>query len=182
MRKFIFAILAFVICSSSIITYVNAENEVEQNEQTEPKSLQTQREELQTQLKDTTGRLDEVQTELSENLQQVDKLDGTIANSQQQLDELNNKIIELQKDMENVEAELKIAEKNYDKQKELLDNRLIAAYESSEIQYLDVILTSKSISEFLSNYFLVKELATYESELLEEMKQDRIKQKDIRKY
>lgn len=40
--------------------------------------------------------------------------------------------------------------------KELLDNRLIAAYESSEIQYLDVILTSKSISEFLSNYFLVK--------------------------
>ena len=51
MRKFIFAILAFVICSSSIITYVNAENEEEQNEQTEPKSLQTQREELQTQLK-----------------------------------------------------------------------------------------------------------------------------------
>lgn len=175
MRKFIFAILAFVICSSSIITYVNAENEEEQNEQTETKNLQTQREELQTQLNDTTGRLDEVQTELSENLQQVDKLDGTIANSQQQLDELNNKIIELQKNMENVEAELKIAEENYDKQKELLDNRLIAAYESSEIQYLDVILTSKSISEFLSNYFLVKELATYESELLEEMKQKRDK-------
>lgn len=167
MRKFIFAILAFVICTSSIITYVNAEDGIEQPEE---KSLKTQREELQEQMDSTSGRLEEVQSELSENLQQVEKLDETIANSTQQLEELNNKISELQTNMEDVEAKLKVAEENYNKQKSLLDSRLIAAHEAGEVQYLDVILISKSISEFLSNYFLVQELATYESELLEEMR------------
>ena len=71
--------------------------------------------------------------------------------------------------MDEVEAKLKEAEENYKKQKELLDNRLIAVYESSDTQYLDVILSSKNISDFLSNYFLITELATKDTELLEDM-------------
>ena len=42
-------------------------------------------------------------------------------------------------------------------------------YESSDTEYLDVILSSKTISDFLSNYFFVTELATYDTELLEDM-------------
>ena len=96
-------------------------------------------------------------------------MDEKISTSQQELDELNTKIADLQTSMNEVEAKLKEAEENYKKQKELLDNRLIAVYESSDTQYLDVILSSKSVSEFLSNYFLITELATKDTELLEEM-------------
>ena len=106
---------------------------------------------------------------MSENLQQVQKLDEKISTSQQELDELNTKIADLQTSMDEVEAKLKEAEENYKKQKELLDNRLIAVYESSDTQYLDVILSSKNISDFLSNYFLITELATKDTELLEDM-------------
>ena len=161
MRKILCIVLAFVICSFSIFSYVHAENETT--------DLQTEREELQNQINEASGQLEEVQEELSENLQQVQKLDERIATSEQELQEINIKINELQTSMNEVEAKLKVAEDNYDKQKKLLDSRLIAIYESSDTHYLDVILSSRSISEFLSNYFLITELATYETELLEEM-------------
>ena len=160
MRKILCVILAFVICSFSIFSYVHAE---------ETTDLQTEQQELQNQINDANNQLEEVQDELSENLQQVQKLDERIAESQQELDELNSKIEQLQTSMEEVESKLSVAQENYNKQKQLLDNRLIAVYESSDTQYLDVILSSKTVSEFLSNYFLITELATYDAELLEEM-------------
>lgn len=160
MRKILCVILAFVISSFSIFSFVYAE---------ETNDLQTEREELKNQINEASGELENIQNELSANLQQVQKLDEKIAKSQQELDELNTKITNLQASMDEVEAKLKVAEGNYKKQKELLDNRLIAIYETSDTEYLDVILSSKSVSEFLSNYFLITELATYETELLEEM-------------
>ena len=163
MRKILCVVLAFVICSFSIFSYVQAEDTAT--------DLQTEREELQKQINDANGQLEDVQSELSENLQQVQKLDEKISTSQQELEEINTKIAELQTSMEEVEAKLEEAEENYKKQKELLDNRLIAVYESSDTQYLDVILSSRSVSEFLSNYFLITELATKDTELLEEMQE-----------
>lgn len=160
MRKILCVILAFVICSFSIFSYVHAE---------ETTDLQTEQQELQNQIDEANNQLEEVQNELSENLQQVQKLDEKISSSKQELEELNSKIEQLQTSKDEVESKLTVAQENYDKQKELLDNSLIAIYESSDTKYLDVILSSKSISEFLSNYFLITELANYEMELLEEM-------------
>ena len=96
-------------------------------------------------------------------------MDEKIESSNKELEEINTKISELQTSMDEVQAKLKIAEENYNNQKEKLDNRLIAVYESSNTEYLDVILSSKNISEFLSNYFLITELAKHDTELLEDM-------------
>lgn len=161
MRKILCAILAFLICSFSIIPYVQAE---------EVTDLQTQQEELQNQINDATGQLEDVQDELSENLKQVQKLDEKIENSQTELDELNGKITKLQEQIDEVQEKLKVAEERYNRQKEMLEVRLIAIYESSDTKYLDVILSSRSVSDFLSNYFLITELASYDTELLENMK------------
>lgn len=160
MRKILGMVLAFIICSFCIISFVQAEDSTD---------LQTQRQELESQIEGANGELENVQNELSENLQQLEKLDERIAASEQELEKLNTKVAELQTSMEEVQAKLKIAEENYNKQKQLLDSRLIAVYESSDTQYLDVILSSRSISEFLSNYFLITELASRDTEFLEEM-------------
>lgn len=164
MRKILCVVLAFLISSFSIISYVRAEDMTD---------LQSEQEELQNQINQATGKLEGVQDELSENLQQVQKLDEKIANSQTQLDELNAKITELQTSIDEVQAKLKKAEERYKRQKEILEVRLVAMYETSDIQYLDVILSSKTIAEFLSNYFLITELASYDTELLEDMKEQK---------
>lgn len=161
MRKILCVVLAFIICSFSILTCVYAE------EMSDLKNIQ---EELQNQIDEASGQLEDVQDELSENLQQVQKLDERISNSQAELEELNTKIEKLQTSIDDVEKKLKVAEEKYNKQKEILEIRLVTMYETGETQYLDVILSSRSVSEFLSNYFLITELANYDTELLEDIK------------
>ena len=161
MRKILCVVLAFLICSFSVISYVQAEG---------MEDLKTQQEELQNQINDATGELENVKEELSENLQQIQKLDEKIQASQQQLEELTTKITDLQEQMDEVEEKLEIAEERYNKQKEILEVRLVTMYETSDTQYLDVILSSRSVSDFLSNYFLITELTNYDTELLEDMK------------
>lgn len=163
MRKILCGVLAFIICSFSIVSLAE-----------EITDLQTKQEELRNQINEASGELEGVQDELSENLQQVQKLDEKIANSGAELDKLNTKIAELQTSIDEVEEKLEIAEEKYNRQKEILEVRLITMYETGETQYLDVILSSRSVSDFLSNYFLITELANYDTELLDEMK----KQKD----
>lgn len=164
MRKILCVVLAFLICSFSVISYVQAE---------EMTDLQTQQQELQNQINDATSELEGVKEELSENLQQVQKLDEKIQTSQTELDELNTKITELQTSIDEVEEKLKVAEERYNRQKEILEVRLVTMYETSDTQYLDVILSSRSVSDFLSNYFLITELANYDTELLEDMKEQK---------
>ena len=164
MRKFLCIVLAFVICSFSIISLVYAE---------EQEDLQARQQELQNQIKETNEELEGVQNELSQNLEQVQKLDEKISTSQAQLNELNAKITKLQASIEDVEKKLKVAEEKYNKQQKMLDERLLAIYESSDTKYLDVMLSSRSISDFLSNYFLITELTTYDTELLEDMKKQK---------
>lgn len=161
MRKILCCVLAFVILGFSIFSCVLAEDE--------ENDLQKQREELQNQINDASGQLEDVKDEISENLQQVQKLDEKIESSNKELEEINIKISKLQFSMEEIQKKLEKAEENYDNQKKILDNRLIAVYESSDTEYLDVILSSKSISDFLSNYFLITELAKHDTELLEDM-------------
>ena len=170
MRKFFRTTLAFVICSLVIFSFVYAEeNETNNTTNTAATDLQTQRNEIQNQMNEANEQLEGVQNDISENLQQVQKLDEKISNSQQELDELNKKIEDLENSSEEVEKKLKTAEENYDKQKKLLDSYLVAVQESSDTQYLDVLLSSKNISVFLSNYFLITELANSQVELLEDM-------------
>ena len=167
MRKFLIIILAFVICLFSIFPYVQADNET--GNTTAVENLQNERNEIQNQMNEANGQLEGVQNDLSENLQQIQKLDERISESEQELNGLNSQIEELQTSMEEVENNLKKVEDAYNSQKKLLDNYLIAVQESDETEYLDVLLSSKSISEFLSSYFLISELASYEMDLLDDM-------------
>ena len=168
MRKILCIVLAFIISSFSIFTCVLAE-ETNTSNTTDAESLKQQQEELQNQIDEANGELENVQNELSENLQQVQKLDEKIASSQTELDELNAKITELQTSIDQVGTELQKAEESYNSQKKLLDDRLVEIYEEGEIRYLDVLLSSKNMSEFLSTYFLVTELVDYDKQLLEDM-------------
>ena len=51
--------------------------------------------------------------------------------------------------------------------RELLEKRLVALYESGTTTYLDVLLSSESLSDFISKYYLIAQLADYDQELLE---------------
>ena len=159
MRKILCSVLAFFM----ILTYVTI---CYADELTD---LQNQQETLQNQIQDATGNLEDVQSDLNENLQQVQNLDERIKESTTKIEELNTKITELKTSISEIEGKLTEAQENYENQKKILEARLIAMYEAGETQYLDVFLQSRNMSEFLSNYFLITEIASYDMDLLEEM-------------
>ncbi len=164
MRKVISIILIFILSSFSILSFVYAENITD---------LQTRQEELKEQITSSNEELEGVQGEISENLEQLQRLNEKIETSQQELEVLNTKIDNLLTQIDEVEKKLNVTEEQYKKRKQLLEERLVQMYKSGDIEYLEVILSSKSISDFLSNYFLITELANYDTELLESVEKQK---------
>lgn len=158
MRKILCIVLTLVISSITLFSY--AENVEE---------LQTKSNEIQNQINQSNEKLEDVKEELSTNLQQVQKLDETIETTEKQLKELDIKVENLQKSINEIQEKLNKVQKEYDKQRKLLEERLVSIYEEGDVRYIDVLLSSTSLSDFLSNYYLITELATYDTQLLNEV-------------
>lgn len=138
--------------------------------------LKNQQSENNKKINEAKEQLDEIKEEKSETMKQVQDLTTKISQYQTQIDELDEEIAGLNNQIDEAEDNLKKAQDDYEKQEELLQARLVATYEAGETSYLDFILSSASIIDLISNYYLVTEVATNDAELLEQIEQ---KKKDI---
>lgn len=125
------------------------------------------------QIEEKEEEIDEIQEEKSATMNEVEELTFQISEYQNQIDELDSKISDLNNQISEAESKLNEAQAEYDKQEELLEARLVVAYEEGETSYLDVLLASESITDFISNYYLVTELATNDAELLENIQKQK---------
>ena len=172
MRKFLCIVLAFIIiCTYLTTTY--AEENTTNEENSNLTDLQTQQKDLQNQLNESNEQLEEVQSQLSENLQQIEKLDEKIKESEDKIAELDEKVNNLKTEISSIQADLDVAEKVYEKQKTLMEKRLIAIYESGDTNYIDVLLKSSDLSEFLSNYYLMPNITSIDKDLLTEVEKEK---------
>ena len=169
MRKVISFILAFCICCLPIISKAVTQS-----------SLQQEQENLKTQIQESNEDLGEVKEELSENLEQVQKLDERINSSKEEIAKLEEQLEQIQGYVDEVQSTLDEEEEKYNEQKGILEKRLVAMYEAGDTEYLDVLLSSKNMSDFLSNYFLVSEMAEYDSLILEEVAEKKDKIEEIK--
>ena len=169
--NFVILVIFFIIATNSFAeeNETIAENVVVQ-EQTENENrideLETQRQELQNQTDDYNSQLEFVNEELTETVIEVSELTQNIYDKQIEIDESRARLEILSNKIEIVNQKLVESTEIYLTQKELLEKRLVAMYEMGETSYLDLLLNSKSISEFLSNYYYISEIATTDSELL----------------
>lgn len=176
MRKNLCVVLILLMCFMATFTY--AENEIENKNNTT--DLQTQRDELKNQLDEANGELENIQSDLSENLQQVEKLDNKIQTAEEQLEEQTKKIVSLKETISEIEDKLNTVTEKYIKQKKLFEQRMVAVYEAGETQYLDILLKSKNLSDFISSYYIITQLAQVDEDLISEL-EDKKKTIDISK-
>lgn len=142
---------------------------------TSTKELENQQSENDKKINEAKSDLEDIKVEKSETVKQVEELSSKITDYQTQIEELEGKISNLNNKIENAQKELNKSQEDYTKQQELLNARLVATYEAGETSYLDVILSSKSITDLISNYYLVTELATNDSELLDKIQKQKEK-------
>lgn len=175
MRKNLCIVLILLICLITTFAYAEDEkNETNTTNNTVSNSviasdLQTQRELLQNQLNESNADLTGVQTDISDNLQQIQKLNEKISVSEAELEEQESKITELKDSIKQVEEQLNIVTEKYKTQKDLFEQRIVSIYESGETKYLDILLKSKNITDFLSSYYVISQLAEYDENLLNDI-------------
>jgi murein DD-endopeptidase MepM/ murein hydrolase activator NlpD len=110
---------------------------------------------------------------MSAMLVEIEELSQQIADKENEVNELLLKAEEIEKYVNSTQAKLDVAQKEFDKQKEILDGRLVAMYKMGKVEYIDFLLNSESLSAFLSNYYLVSKIIKADSDLLSEVQEKR---------
>lgn len=138
-------------------------------------SLQSEKSDLQDKIDEAKDRKADVKLELSQSQQDIENLNASIDENQDKLNNLSKELTELSKEITNLKSELEETQKEYNKQEELLKERITAQYVAGETSFLDVLLKSKGFSDFLSNYFLVSEILENDSYLLKTIEDQKAK-------
>ena len=132
-------------------------------------------------IEETNTEIKEVKKEMSNALSQISNLNSEISMYEDEIEDLEDQISGLESQIALKETEIAEQEEKYDTQNELLQKRLIALYEMGSIGYMDILLSSGSLYELVSNYYIISEVAENDKELLakiEETKQSIIDQKE----
>lgn len=130
--------------------------------------LREERKLAQEKISNNTLQIDELEGQISDLMLEIQDLSDKIYKYEIDVAILNEEISELDAKVAEVEKQYKEVEKVYNKRKKLLANRIIAQYEAGEVVYLDFLLSSKGIVDFISNYYLIGEILDYDIELLKE--------------
>ncbi len=166
--------ICLLLVSFSINVFSN--NEIENNDNstnTENMTLQDKQKEVQEKLEESNNRLKYVQSELSVSLQKIQELDDSIVKYTEELNKLQNQVNTLENEIKVTEEELAKNEEEYKRKENLFKRRVVALYEAGETTYLDVLLSSKGLMDFLSNYYMIEEIMQYDDELLKEVESRR---------
>lgn len=105
---------------------------------------------------------------------QIQTLEDRIAEYQGKLDEVNAKYQELQQKVEESQKELDAVQAEYNRKNNLLKDRLVMFYKKGTISYLDVLLNSRDILEFVSRYYIINKMTEYDSKAIEEVEQKKL--------
>ena len=166
-RKFIamFLILILFLHICGFVFAENTTNEELANEQ----NLTEQQKEVTEKIDAANTKLEYVQSELSSTMLRVQELEDKVLDYKNQMTELTEQLDTLQTSIDAAKQELLLVEEDYNEKEEMLKERLVAMYESGETTYLDVLLSSNNIVDFISGYYLITELVKYDNELIEEV-------------
>ena len=167
-------ITMIIICSLLVSFSINvfSNNEIENSENntvTENITLEEQKKDIQDKIEESNNRLKYVQSELTVSLQKIQELDDSIVKYSEELSKIQDQTNTLEKEIEETDKQLAKNQEEYKKKENLFKRRVVALYEAGETTYLDVLLSSKGLMDFLSNYYMIEEIMQYDNELLQEV-------------
>ena len=146
----------------------------EESELTEMDLLRLEKEKTEQDIEFFGNQIQIIQEEVSATIAEMAELNQTIYEKEIEIEILKRQQTSLLELISENEAKLEESNKRYAAQKALLEKRLVAMYEIGDASYLEFLLSSKSISSFLSNYYMVTEVISTDNELLDIVNQEKI--------
>jgi len=122
-------------------------------------SIIAKKEKLEKELSSIAGKKDAV-------LEQKALVDQQINQLNEEADVLNGIVDGLSDELEQSEARLEEAEKSLDDNFDLAKQRIRSMYEMGDTSYLSIILSSKTLHDFITRVELVKQIAAYDQKVI----------------
>ncbi len=165
MRKAAKVVAAILLISAALVVAPNslalgAPQEIDLRID-ELNQLQVEIDELQKKLQSTASTEKSVLAELS-------KLESQLALANKELDYIEVQLSVTDSQINKTKAEVQETEEKLASQKAAFDSRLLSMYKASRISYLDMLLSSGSLSELMARMHYLKQIAVQDSSLIDE--------------
>ncbi len=141
--------------------------------QQEINSQKNEQNKINNQISEAEQRQKELEAQKSETMRQVESISSQIDSYESQIAQLDSQISEANAKIEESEKKLAENEEEYKRKQENFKKRLVAVYEAGETTYLDFLLNSSSLVDFISNYYLVSEVAEMDKKLIEALEKQK---------
>lgn len=128
--------------------------------------LREQQSDIDEQIAQTNSEIAGVKSQMTAALSQINKLNTQISGYENDISDLETRLQGVNAQITEKEQNIVEQENKYTEQKDLLEKRLVALYEAGTTSYLDMLLSSEDLTDFISNYYLIEQMAEADEELL----------------
>lgn len=156
-------VLVIILLSNCFVVYADQKSD-----------LKNQQNDIDGKIKEINSEINEVKTQMSEAMRQITNYNSQINTYEGEIDDLESQISTLQTQITDKETNIQEQQQKFEEQQELLNKRLVAMYESGTTSYLDMLLSSDGLADFISKYYLIEQLAEFDTELLNNIEATRI--------
>ena len=111
--------------------------------------------------------IDQKEEELNAALSEVQNLEAQISDYEYEISNLESQISNVETQIKEKESNIALKQKEFEETQALFEKRLVAIYQAGDTSYLELMLSSQDLSDFISKYYLVSELATCDKNLIE---------------
>lgn len=136
--------------------------------------------ELKRNQKNATQEMKKKQNEIKAIKEETRNVSREISELDKKMDKATVELTEVEKEIENIEGnikktieELNQAEEDLEDKQEIFNSRLRVMYKTGNVGYLEILLASTDVKDFLSRKDMIKAVADHDVELIKYMKDQR---------
>lgn len=162
----VIAVCMFTMGLPQMTAYATGTLEQLQNAQQQMQQMQQEKEEIDEERQELQGELGGLEQQHGSLKTELNALNEELAEAAEHLAELEAQIADKEAEIAQTKKELEEAKQTEADQYEAMQNRMQASYESPDSEYLEMLLSARSISELLNFADYISMLADYDNQLL----------------
>lgn len=128
---------------------------------------------LQNKINNAKSELKNIQNSQRDAKSELENLTIQVMDAENELDSLKAELSELESSIETKKSEITEKQAEIKRKEKLLQERIVALYEAGDSTYLDVLLGSDSLLDFLSKYEIVQQIVDADTALITDLDNDK---------
>ena len=137
--------------------------------------LTEQKKEVEQKIKEQENTKQVLHAQASNLSNEISKINNELTEKEEKLNNINIQIDNLQTEIKNTEKLIEEKKKRHETATETFKKRLKSIYMNGDMQYLEILLSSVNVTDFVSNYNMLREITRLDKELVTELTDEKQK-------